>query len=137
MSRDGRPEALLAASAAHVGFQVVVSAVVYPALAEVPGGRWSAAHERHSRRMARVVGPLYVVAAAACLWALLSSPDAWTLVAVAGNGVAALVTADVAAPLHRRLPRPRGHAVLLERLRRVDLVRTASALVATVAALLA
>ena len=32
-----------------------------------------------------VVGPLYVAVAAACLWALLSSPDAWTLVAVGGE----------------------------------------------------
>jgi len=130
-------EALVAASAAHAGFQVVVSAVVYPALAEVPGGRWAAAHERHSRRMAWVVGPLYLVVAAACLWALLSSPDAWALMAVAGNALAALLTAFVAAPLHRRLGPARGHGVLLERLRRVDLARTASALVAAVAALLA
>jgi len=130
-------EALLAASAAHLGFQVVVSVVVYPALADVPGGRWAAAHERHSRRIATVVGPLYVVVAAACLWALFSSPDTWTLVAVGGNAVAALVTATMAAPLHGRLSGARGRAVLLARLRKVDLVRTAATAVAVVAALLA
>ena len=130
-------EALLAASAAHLGFQVVVTVVVYPALAEVPGGRWSAAHERHSRRIALVVGPLYAAVAAACLWALLSSPDAWTWVAVGANAVAVLVTATLAAPLHGRLNGARGRAVLLARLRRVDLVRTAAAAVAVVAALLA
>ena len=130
-------ETLLAASAAHLGFQLVVTVVVYPALAEVPGGRWAAAHERHSRRIALVVGPLYAAVAAACLWALLSSPDAWTLVAVGGNGVAVLVTATVAAPLHGRLGGARGRAVLLTRLRRADLVRTAATAVAVVAALLA
>ena len=130
-------EALLAASAAHLGFHVVVTIVVYPALAEVPGGRWAAAHERHARRIAMVVGPLYVLVAAACLWALLSSPDGWTLVAVGGNAVAALVTTTLAAPLHRRLGSARGRAVLLTRLRRVDLVRTVAAAVAVVAALLA
>ena len=130
-------EALVAVSAAHLGFQVVVTMVVYPALADVPGGRWTAAHERHSRRIAMVVVPLYVLVAAACLWALLSSPDAWTLVAVGGNAVAALVTVTVAAPLHGRLNSARGRAVLLTRLRRVDLVRTAAAAVAVVAALLA
>ena len=130
-------EALLAVSAAHLGFQVVVSAVVYPALAEVPGGRWTAAHERHSRRIALVVGPLYVLVAAACLWALVSSPDAWTLVAVGANALAVLVTATLAALLHGRLSGGRGRAVLLTRLRRADLVRTAAAAVAVVAALLA
>ena len=130
-------EALLAVSAAHLGFQVVVSAVVYPALAEVPGGRWTAAHERHSRRIAAVVGPLYVAVAAACLWALLSSPDTWTLVAVGANALAVLVTATLAAPLHGRSSGGRGRAVLLTRLRRVDLARTAAAAVAVVAALLA
>ncbi|MET1058061.1 MAG: hypothetical protein ABWX84_00565 [Nocardioides sp.] len=130
-------EALLAASAAHLGFQVVVTAVVYPALAEVPGGRWAAAHERHSRRIAAVIGPLYAVVAAACLWALLSSPDAWALAAVGGNALAALLTATVAAPLHGRLASARGRATLLVRLRRVDLARTVSAAAAVVAALLA
>ena len=115
-------EALLAVSSVHLGFQVVVTVVVYPALADVPGGRWTAAHDRHSRRIALVVGPLYVLVAAACLWALLSSPDAWTLVAVGGNAVAVLLTATMAAPLHGRLSNARRRAVLLTRLRRVDLV---------------
>jgi len=130
-------EALLAVSAAHLGFQVVVTAVVYPALAEVPGGRWAAAHERHSRRIASIVVPLYLVVAATCLWALLSSPDAWTWVAVAGNAVAVLLTATMAAPMHGRLGSARGRATLLVRLRRVDLVRTTAAALAVVAALLA
>jgi len=130
-------EALLAVSSAHLGFQVVVTVVVYPALADVPGGRWTAAHDRHSRRIALVVGPLYVLVAAACLWSLLSSPDAWTLVAVGGNAVAVLLTATMAAPLHGRLSNARRRAVLLTRLRRVDVVRTVAAAVAVVAALLA
>ena len=78
-------EALVAVSAAHLGFQVVVTMVVYPALADVPGGRWTAAHERHSRRIALVVGPLYVLVAAACLWALLSSPSALRVSAPCGT----------------------------------------------------
>src|SRR3712207_7268377 len=37
------------ATAAHLGFQATVTAVVYPALARTPAPQWAAAHRAHSR----------------------------------------------------------------------------------------
>ena len=128
--------ALLGASAVHLGFQVTVSALVYPALAETPSDLWPAAHAAHSRRITWVVGPLYVLVAAACVWALLTGPTPWQWVALVGNALAALTTAFVAAPLHGRLgggPDPD----LVLRLRRADAVRTVGAAVAAVSSLVA
>lgn len=130
-------EALLAASCLHAGFQAVVSAVVYPALASTPPDVWTAAHEAHSRRIALVVGPLYVAVAAACLWTLLDHPSAIALIAVGGNAVAGLTTAFVAAPTHGRLGVSGPTAPLLRRLLVADRVRTAGALVAAGAAVVA
>ena len=100
--------------------------------------RWTAAHERHSRRIAAVVGPLYVAGRGGLSLGIARPPPTpgpwWRS---ARNAVAVLVTATLAAPLHGRLSSARGRAVLLTRLRRVDLARTAAAAVAVVAALLA
>jgi len=128
---------LLAASAAHLGFQAVVTVVVYPALASVRREDWSVAHEAHSRRISLVVGPLYLAVAAACLATLLDGPSAAALVAVGGNALAALSTALVAAPTHGRLGSRGPEPALLRTLRRADVVRTLGAAVATVGALVA
>lgn len=126
--------ALLAVSAFHAGFQVVVSAVVYPALADVPPERWTPAHDRHSRRIVGVVAVLYPVLVAVCVWALIAGPVTGpALVAIGANLVAVAVTAGLAAPTHGRLGRshdPRLVATLLV----TDRVRTGAALVALVAA---
>lgn len=84
-----------------------------------------------------MVGPLYLLVAAACLWTLLSRPGAAALVAVAGNAAAALVTVVAAAPTHARLTAQGPRPELLDRLLRVDRLRTAATLAALVAAVLA
>lgn len=128
--------ALLIISAFHAGFQVVVSAVVYPALADVPVDRWAATHELHSRRIVRVVAVLYPAVVAVCLWALIAGPvTAASLVAVTANLVAVAVTAGLAAPTHGRLGREHSRR-LIGRLLVSDRARTVSALVALGAACL-
>ena len=127
---------LLTAAAAHLGFQLAVSGVVYPALAREPAERWSEVHRAHSRRITPVVIAVYGLLAVGCGWALLSGPGFWTLIAVGASAFAALVTAAGAAPTHSRLGagwnRP-----LIERLLVVDRLRTAGAAAGTVAAFLA
>lgn len=124
-------QALLAATALHAGFQLVVTVVVYPALADVPPDRWQQAHAAHSRRIVGVVGVAYVAVASAGLWALVVLPLSLPLVAaLAGNALAVQMTALVAAPAHSRLGRDGHAAVVLDRLLRGDRVRLAGALVA-------
>ncbi len=131
-------EALLTTSALHAGFQAVVTVVVYPALADTPAEAWPVAHAAHSRRISVVVGPLYLLLAAANLWVLVDGPhSAAALVAVAGNLLAGLTTAAVAAPTHGRLGREGPQPALLHRLLVADRVRLAGALVAVTAAGLA
>lgn len=126
--------ALLAATALHLGFQLTVSAVVYPALARA--GDWSVAHPAHSRAIAPVVVLVYGALLGSGAWALWDGPTVGVLVAVAGVGVSMLVTATVAAPTHGRLARGRDEA-LLRRLLRADWVRTLGAAVGVVGALAA
>ncbi len=132
--------ALLAASAAHAGFSVVVTVVVYPALADVARDsprRWSERHDAHSRRIGFVVAPLYLLVAAACVWALVDGPGGWAWAALSGNALAALVTALRAAPTHGRLGREGPDPGLVDRLLRADRLRTGAALVAAAASALA
>ncbi len=128
--------ALLAVSAFHAGFQVVVSTVAYPALADVPADRWGTAHDLHSRRIVRVVAVLYPVVVGACAWAMVAGPvTGASVVAVVANLTAVAVTAGVAAPTHGRLGQE--HSThLIDRLLVSDRIRTAAALVALVAACL-
>ena len=131
-------EALLAVGALHAGFQLVVTVVVYPALADVPDASWARAHADHSRRITRVVAPLYAVVAGACLWALLSWPVGPAVaVALLGHAVAGGTTAAVAAPTHGRLGREGRRPELVRRLLVADRVRTGGALLALAAGLVA
>ena len=131
-------EALLAAGALHAGFQLVVTVVVYPALADVPDASWARAHADHSRRITWVVAPLYVAVAAACAWVLLSGPlGAAAATALGGHAVAAVTTALVAAPAHGRLGREGKRPELVRRLLAADRVRTVGALLALAAGLVA
>ena len=128
--------ALLTATAVHLGFQATVTAVVYPALARVPAAQWADAHRAHSRAITPVVTVVYGALALAGGWALLSGPDAWTLVALAATAVAVLITAVAAAPAHGRLGA--GHdPQRIGRLLLVDRIRAAAAVVALAAAVLA
>ncbi|GAA2724387.1 hypothetical protein [Cellulomonas aerilata] len=130
------PGGLLAATALHLGFQAVVTAVVYPALAEVPPDRWGTAHAAHSRRITAVVAPVYGLLGAACLRVVVAGPrTGLAAVAVTGSAAAAVSTALVAAPTHRRLALQGANPLLLARLRRSDGVRLAGAALAAGAAL--
>ena len=128
--------ALLVANALHLGFQGVVTSVVYPALREVPAPEWGRAHAAHCRRIIWSVVPVYGLLAAACAWALLAGPrGVLSALAVAGASTAGLATAVVAGPTHRRLAREGPTGTLLTRLRRADLVRLAGAIVGFCSAL--
>lgn len=131
-------DALAAAAALHLGFQLVVTAVVYPALAEVPDDDWRRAHDAHSRRITLVVGLVYGLLAAACLWVLVSgSTHLAALISVAGAVISALATAFVAAPVHGELGRAGRNGHLMSRLRSADRVRLCGAVVCALFALLA
>jgi len=120
---------LAVATSLHAGFQLTVTVVVYPALADVADDDWTARHASHSRRITWVVGPVYVGLAAACLAILVAGPRSpLALVAVAASAAAAGLTAFVAAPAHARLGGGRRPEVLT-RLLRADRLRLAAALV--------
>jgi hypothetical protein len=127
---------LLVVAALHLGFQLTVTCLVYPALAVAPAGSWTTVHAQHSRRIVPLVGVVYVGAVGASAGALLTHPGLLTAVAVGAFAVVLAVTALLAAPLHGRLAAGRTPA-LIHRLLRVDRVRTAFALVALVAAVAA
>lgn len=128
-------EALVAATGLHAGFQLVVTLLVYPALAEVPAARWAEAHDRHSRRIVSAVALVYGVAAAACLWVLFVGPrGAGEWVALVATTVAAATTAGIAAPTHAKLGAAGPEPGLLRKLLAADRVRLGAALLALVAA---
>jgi hypothetical protein len=127
--------ALVAATALHLGFQLVVTVLVYPAFREIPVEDWPRYHDAHSRRIAAVVAPVYGALVVASVWVLTVPVEVSTVTAVAASGVAVLTTAVVAAPAHRRLGTRRDEGALAVLLR-ADLVRSGAALVAAAAALL-
>lgn len=128
---------LLAASLLHLGFQATVTAVVYPALVDLPLEGWDVAHAAHSRRIGPVVAVVYgalVVSGALLVVSGGSSPAEW--VAVGAAGVAIVVTATVAGPAHLRLS-PDRSADLVARLIAADRVRLVAAAIGAGAALVA
>jgi hypothetical protein len=125
---------LVAATALHAGFQLVVTAVAYPALVRVPPPGWAEAHGRHSRAITPVVALVYGCAVLTAAGAVWTAPGAGTGVAAAATLVAVAVTATRAAPTHGRLaagPQPQ----LLRDLLVADRVRCAAALVSLAGAL--
>lgn len=129
--------AFLTAAAVHAGFQATVTRVVYPTLSHVRAAHWRQAHDRHSRAIWPLVAVCYAALAATGVWWLATDWTVLGLVAVVLGGLAVVVTALVAAPLHRRLVKRDDAAVA--RLLATDRVRTvlafASAAVALVAVL--
>lgn len=130
---------LLLVAAAHLGFQLTVDLVVYPALREAPDDAWDEAHARHSRRIAPLVALLYVPLVLLLGWTLAVEPRAGgTWLAAAGGALAVVTTAALAAPTHGRLAsapvaqRPD----LLRALGRADRIRTVGAAVCLVGAVL-
>ncbi|NAZ87745.1 hypothetical protein [Kineococcus indalonis] len=130
--------ALLAGAALHAGFQLVVTLVVYPALAAAPERSWAAVHAAHSRRITPVVALVYGGVLATWAWVLATTALSGALVlAGAGSALAGAATALVAGPTHARLGREGPRPQLLRRLRRADAVRLAGALLALAATALA
>jgi hypothetical protein len=130
---------LLLVAGVHLGFQVTIDLVVYPALGEVRDDQWSGAHERHSRRVTPIVAMVYPPLVLVLGWAVVQGPRvAGTWVALAGGLLAVATTAAVAAPAHGRLASaaPVDRAALLRRLDLADRVRSVGALVCVVGALL-
>ena len=129
--------ALLAATAAHAGFQATVTLLVYPALARVEAADWSTAHDFHSRRITPLVVVVYGALLVSCVGAVLSSPRSGGVwVAVLGTAGALLATATGAAPTHSGLAAGRTDR-LVGRLLLVDRLRLGLALVALAGAVAA
>lgn len=116
------------AAALHAGFQLTVTAIVYPALVEVDDERWRVAHDRHSRRISVVVGLVYGALVLSGVWLVVSGPSILGWGALVATGAALGVTATLAAPLHGRLGREPATPTLRRRLLLVDRVRCAAAL---------
>ena len=135
------PEVALAlATALHLGFQSVVTVLLYPALAEVADDAWVGAHTRHGRRITPVVGIVYGLLLATCFVRLGDPLDAGTLIAYGGSALALATTAVAAAPTHGRLGAladPSTRAPLLHRLLVVDRIRLAGTVVACAGAVVA
>ena len=125
--------ALLVATAVHLGFQLTISVVAYPALLATPDPEWRAAHAAHGRRITPRVAVVYGALVVTAVGALLTARSASVVVAATACAVAVLSTAAVAAPTHGRLGEGRT-VELVRRLKLADLVRTAAAVVAVVAA---
>lgn len=129
---------LLLVAGAHLGFQLTVDLVVYPALGDVGPEHWTEAHDRHGRRITPVVAAIYPPLVLLLGWAVVVEPGSvGTWLAVAGGLLSVATTAAVAAPTHGRLSSaaPSGRAALLRRLDRADRVRSIGALVCAAGAL--
>lgn len=132
---DASLVALLAASTVHLGFQLTVTMVVYPALLRAPD--WDAAHSAHTRAITPVVVVVYGALVLSGGWAVVATwLDPWVMLAVAGAGTAVLTTAVVSGPTHGRLASGK-EPELLRRLTTSDMVRTLAALVSVLGAVLA
>lgn len=129
---------LLLVAGAHLGFQLTVDLVVYPALAEVGSEGWSRAHAGHSRRITPVVAAIYPPLVLLLGWTVVERPgEVGTWIAVAGGLLAVVTTAAVAAPTHGRLASATAtdRTALLHRLDLADRMRTLGALVCAAGAL--
>jgi len=133
--------ALLVSTALHAGFQLTVTLVVYPALADVQPNLWAAAHARHSRRITPLVALVYGAALTCCVGVLINSGGNTTtqlagmVIAIAGTVAAIAVTASCAGPTHRRLSSDLD-PVLMRKLISCDRWRTVAAVLALVGAVL-
>jgi len=120
----------LALAAGYGGVQWTVRALVYPQFAAVPAAAWTRFHRGHSRRIARVVGPLFAGQLATTAALLVQRPAGTPEAAlVLGAGCLAVVlgvTALGAVPQHRRLGDGWAEASY-RRLLRADTVRLVAA----------
>jgi hypothetical protein len=123
------------ASALHAGFQLTVSALVYPTLATRDAQVWAEHHARHTRGIAPVVVLVYGALVVTGAVLVADGPDAAGWCALGGGAAALALTAVGAAPLHSRLTAR--DDVLVRRLLVVDRWRCAAAVAGALAAVLA
>ncbi|WP_406830774.1 hypothetical protein ABEG17_17520 [Pedococcus sp. KACC 23699] len=130
--------ALFAATALHLGFQLTVTVLVYPALARVRPEDWSAAHDAHSRAIVPLVVLTYAALLSTLTWAWVSVPTSpGLLLATAGTALTFATTAFVAAPTHARLGREGRGDTAIRHLLTADKARAAGAVLATAGAMIA
>ena len=137
MSAETSLLVLLAATWAHLGFQVTVSSLVYPVLASTSPEAWRRAHDRHSRVITPTVGAVYAALLLGTVAALSTAAGPAVVAAAVGVALSLGTTALVAAPLHGRLATAGPTPERLRRLLVADRVRTAGAALAAVAATVA
>ncbi|GAB2627104.1 hypothetical protein GCM10027270_12770 [Nocardioides ginkgobilobae] len=137
MSAETSLLVLLAATWAHLGFQVTVSSLVYPVLAATPSEAWRGAHDRHSRVITPTVGAVYAALLLGTAASLSAAAGPAVVAAAAGVALSLGTTALVAAPLHGRLAAAGPTPERLRTLLVADRVRTAGAALAAVAATVA
>ncbi|MCW2738742.1 hypothetical protein [Nocardioides sp.] len=121
---------LLLVAGVHLGFQLTVDLVVYPALGDVRPEAWASAHASHSRRITPVVAVVYPPLVVVLGWSAVEDPGApGTWLALAGGLLSVATTAAVAAPAHGRLSTvgAAGRPALMRRLDRADRVRSVGA----------
>lgn len=127
---------LLLATGVHLGFQAVVTIVVYPALVNLAPDDWERGHAAHTHRMIIVVIPVYAALAIALGWALATVSFSLALIVTTGAVlIVGVTTALVAAPIHRRLSTGGPTQKLIRNLRRADAFRLIGAALACGAAL--
>ena len=127
---------LVAATALHAGFQATVTLLVYPALLRTPDADWATEHAAHSRAITPMVAVVYGAALVTCALASWRDPGPWVWLAAGATATVFAVTGLGAAPTHGRLAGERT-MTLARRLRALDLLRLAGAVVALAAAVLA
>ena len=132
---DVAAAAFLAAASANAGFQATVTLVVYPTLSHVRSAHWRQAHDRHRRSIVPMVAVTYVAVAGSGAWWLAVDWSTLALVAVVLALLSMTVTFVLAAPLHRKLVRRDDG--MIDRLIRVDRMRTVFAVAAVAAAVAA
>ncbi len=122
-------QVLLLASGAHVGLELVVHLVVYPALADASAGQTSSAragHQQHMRRMSVAVAPVYGLLVLSTGAVVVSDPSPLAVAAAAVVVMTLAVTGGFAVPAHEaivRCPEPAERVELHRRLARADLGR--------------
>jgi hypothetical protein len=127
---------LLLATGVHLGFQAVVTIVVYPGLVNLAAEDWERGHAAHTHRMIIVVIPVYAALAIAIGWALATVSCSTALTVTTGAVlIVGITTALVAAPIHHRLSTGGPTQKLIRNLRRADIFRLIGAAVACGAAL--
>ena len=128
---------LLLATGVHLGFQAVVTVLVYPALVNLAPDDWVRGHAAHSHRMIIMVIPVYATLFTALGWALSTVSRSPALIVTTGAILfVGVTTALVAAPIHHRLSTGGPTQKLLCDLRRADTFRLIGAAFACGAAIL-